>query len=103
VFSQFQLHARYCIKITLKSPNPHEISERMNFNVIDKKTVNLKTVYILISDVFHKKMSQSLVKMLISNLVHTLLCPGYDSMGTVPEMRASLWPARKNNFGPVKY
>jgi hypothetical protein len=24
----------------------------MNFNVIDKKTINLKTVYILISDVF---------------------------------------------------
>jgi hypothetical protein len=38
-------------------PNPRETSERMNFNVIDKK---LKTVYILISDVFfHKKMSQN--------------------------------------------
>ena len=33
-------------------PNPCETSERMNFNVIDKKTTNLKTVYILISDVF---------------------------------------------------
>ena len=43
---------RYCTKITLKSPNPRETSERMNFNVIDKKTINLKTVYILISDVF---------------------------------------------------
>jgi hypothetical protein len=33
----------------------------MNFNVIDKKTINLKTVYILISDVFFfiKKMSQN--------------------------------------------
>jgi hypothetical protein len=40
---------RYCTKITLKSPNPRETSERMNFNVIDKKTINLKTVYILIS------------------------------------------------------
>ena len=40
-------------KITLKSPNPHETSESLNFNVIDiKKTINLKTVYILISDVF---------------------------------------------------
>ncbi len=40
-------------KITLKSPNPRETSERMNFNVIDKKKpINLKTVYILISDVF---------------------------------------------------
>jgi hypothetical protein len=39
-------------KITLKSPNPCETSERMNFNVIDKKTINLKTVYILIADVF---------------------------------------------------
>ena len=35
-------------------PNPCETSERMNFNVIDKKTINLKTVYILISDVCHK-------------------------------------------------
>ena len=61
VFSQFQLHVRYCTKITLKSPNPCETSERMNFNVIDEKTINLKTVYILISDVlFHKKMSQNL-------------------------------------------
>jgi hypothetical protein len=42
---------RYCTKITLKSPNPRETSEKMNFNVIDKKTINLKTVYILISDV----------------------------------------------------
>jgi hypothetical protein len=33
-------------------PNPRETSERMNFNDIDKKTFNLKTVYILISDVF---------------------------------------------------
>ena len=24
-------------KLTLKSPNPHETSERINFNVIDKK------------------------------------------------------------------
>ena len=50
-------------KITLKSPNPRATSERMNFNVIDKKkTINLKTVYILISDVFFfiKKMSQNL-------------------------------------------
>ena len=39
-------------KITLKSPNPRETSERMNFNDIAKKTFNLKTVYILISDVF---------------------------------------------------
>ena len=39
-------------KITLKSPNPCETSERMNFNVIDKKNNYLKTVYILISDVF---------------------------------------------------
>ena len=48
-------------KITLKSPNPHETSERMNFNDIAKKTFNLKTVYILISDVFFfiKKMSQN--------------------------------------------
>ena len=37
----------------LEEPQPpHETSERMNFNVIDKKTINLKTVYILISDVF---------------------------------------------------
>jgi hypothetical protein len=35
----------------LEEPQPHETSERMNFNVIDKKTINLKTVYILISDV----------------------------------------------------
>jgi hypothetical protein len=28
---------RYCTKITLESPNPRETSERMNFNVIDKK------------------------------------------------------------------
>jgi ferredoxin-NADP reductase len=32
-----------------------ETSERMNFNVIDKKTINLKTVYISISDVFFSK------------------------------------------------
>ena len=32
-------------------PLPCETSERMNFNVIDEKTINLKTVYILISDV----------------------------------------------------
>ena len=32
-------------KITLKTPNPRETSERMNFNVIDKKTINLKTVW----------------------------------------------------------
>ena len=28
------------------SPNPRETSERMNFNDIDKKTFNLKTLYI---------------------------------------------------------
>ena len=28
-------------------PNPRETSERMNFNVIDKKTINLKIVDIL--------------------------------------------------------
>jgi hypothetical protein len=33
-------------------PNLCVTSERMNFNVIDKKTIYLKTVYILISDVF---------------------------------------------------
>jgi hypothetical protein len=33
-------------------PNPRETSERMKFNDIDKKTFNLKTVYILISDDF---------------------------------------------------
>jgi hypothetical protein len=32
--------------------NLRETSERINFNVIDKKTINLTTVYILISDVF---------------------------------------------------
>jgi hypothetical protein len=33
----------------------------MNFNVIDKKTINLKTVYILkLMSFFHKKMSQNL-------------------------------------------
>jgi hypothetical protein len=37
VFLQFQLHTRYCTKITLKRLNPRETSERMNFNVIDKK------------------------------------------------------------------
>ena len=42
VFSQFQLHTRYCTKITLKSPNPRETSERMNFNVIDKKQLTWK-------------------------------------------------------------
>jgi hypothetical protein len=36
----------------LPPPNSRETSERMNFNDIDKKTFNLKTVYILISDVF---------------------------------------------------
>jgi hypothetical protein len=35
----------------LNTIGPHETSERMNFNVIDK-SINLKTVYILISDVF---------------------------------------------------
>ena len=44
-------------KITFKtplppSPNPRETSERMNFNDIGKKTFNLKTFYILISDEF---------------------------------------------------
>ena len=35
-------------------PNPCETRERMNVNDIDKKTITLKTVYILIhvSDVF---------------------------------------------------
>ena len=37
---------------TPQPPNPRETSERMNVNVIDKKTINLKTLYILISDVF---------------------------------------------------
>jgi hypothetical protein len=47
-------------KLPWRVPNPHETSERMNFNVIDKKTINLKTVYISISDVFFsKKMSQN--------------------------------------------
>ena len=48
-------------KLPWRAPNPRETSERMNFNVIDKKTINLKTVYILISDVFFfiKKMSQN--------------------------------------------
>ena len=41
------------VQITLKSHNPRETSERINVNVIDKKkTINLKTVYTLISDVF---------------------------------------------------
>jgi hypothetical protein len=35
----------------LEEPQPCETSERMNFNVIDEKSINLKTVYILISDV----------------------------------------------------
>jgi hypothetical protein len=51
-FRNFSCTSGYCTKITLKSPNPRETSERMNFNVIDKNTNNLKTVYILISDVF---------------------------------------------------
>ena len=42
-------------KLPWRVPNPHETSERMNFNVIDKKTINLKTVYISISDVFFSK------------------------------------------------
>jgi hypothetical protein len=56
MFLQFQLHTctyqNYLEEQTLPPPNPRETSERMNFNDIDKKTFNLKTVYILISDVF---------------------------------------------------
>ena len=62
MFLQFQLHTRYCTKITLKSPNPRETSERMNFNVIDKKkqlTWKLFIYWYLMS-FFHKKMSQNL-------------------------------------------
>ena len=42
MFSQFQLYARYCTKITMKSPNPREISERMNFNLLIKKQLTWK-------------------------------------------------------------
>jgi hypothetical protein len=51
LFSQFQLHT-CTYQNYLEEPNPRETSERINFNVIDKKTINLKIVYILISDVF---------------------------------------------------
>jgi hypothetical protein len=61
VFSQFQLHTRYCTKITLKSPNPRETSERMNFNVIDKKQLTWKLfIFWYLMSFFHKKMSQNL-------------------------------------------
>jgi len=56
--SQFHLHT--CTIITLKSPtpDPRESIEKINLNVIDK-TVDLKTIYILISDCFFSyKLSQ---------------------------------------------
>ena len=41
VFAQFQLHTctyqNYIKEPHPPPPNPHETSERMNFNVIDKK------------------------------------------------------------------
>jgi hypothetical protein len=48
-------------KITLKSPpNPRETSERMNFNVIDKKQLIWKLfIYWYLMSFFHKKMSQN--------------------------------------------
>jgi hypothetical protein len=56
VFSQFQLHTRYCTKISLK------LVKEWILMLLIKKPINLKTVYILISDVFFfiKKMSQNL-------------------------------------------
>ena len=43
-------------KITLKSPNPRETSERMNFNVIDKKQFIWKLfIYWYLMSFFHKK------------------------------------------------
>ncbi len=48
-------------KITLKSPNPRETSERMNFNVIDKKQLTWKLfIFWYLMSFFHKKMSQNL-------------------------------------------
>ena len=42
-------------KITLKSPNPRETSERMNFNVIDKKQLIWKLfIYWYLMSFFHK-------------------------------------------------
>ena len=56
VFSQFQLHTHYCTKITLKSPYPCETSERMNFNVIDKKQLTWKLfIFWYLMSFFHKK------------------------------------------------
>ena len=57
-FSQFQLHT--CTKITLKSPpTPVRLGKEWILMTLIKKTINLKTVFLLIhvSDVFffHKK------------------------------------------------
>jgi hypothetical protein len=86
--STAQLHTRYCTKITLKSPNPRETNERMNFNVIDQKTINLKTVYILISDVFFSLQKSS------QNLWATIMPFG-------PVTLIFYWPKNKISGQPV--
>jgi hypothetical protein len=50
VFLQFQLHTCTYQNYLEEPPNPRETSARINFNVIDKKTIDLY---------FIKKMSQN--------------------------------------------
>jgi hypothetical protein len=48
-------------KLPWRAPNPRETSDRMNFNVIDKKQLTWKLfIYWYLMSFFHKKMSQNL-------------------------------------------
>ena len=97
----FRLHTRYCTKITLKSPNPVKLVKEWILMLLIKKTINLKTVYILISDVFFswKNVTKFLghhnaIWASDSNFKHCrsmYSSPGYNNNF-----------GKKNNFGPVK-
>ena len=61
VFSQFQLHARYCTKITLKSPNPARLVKEWILMLLMKNQLTWKLfIYWYLMSFFHKKMSQNL-------------------------------------------
>ena len=73
-------------KITLKSPNPRETSERMNFNVIDKKQFIWKLfIYWFLMSFFHKKKCHKMFGPPLSHLDQWLIF---------------YWPKKKNSGQP---
>lgn len=86
MFSQFQLHT-CTYQNYLEEPNPRETSERMNFNVIDKKQLIWKLfIYWYLMSFFHKK--------------NVTKCLGHHYAIWTSDSNFLL--AQKNLFGPAK-